>query len=46
MGYGLDVKRYRVWCEKSRKMITSKDVVLNENALVTPTMGNTLTNTA
>ena len=45
MGYGLDVKGYKVWCEKSRKIITSRDVVFDENAFVTPTMENTLTNT-
>ena len=45
MGYGLGVKGYRVLCEKSRKNITSRDVVFDENALVTPTVENTLTNT-
>ena len=45
MGYGLGVKGYRVWCKKSRKIITFRDVVFNENALVTSTLENTLTNT-
>ena len=45
MGYGLDVKGYKVWCEKSKKIITSRDVVFYENTLVTPTVENTLTNT-
>ena len=46
MGYGLGVKGYKVWCEKFRMIITSTDVVFDENALVTPTEENTLTNTA
>ena len=46
MGYGLDVKGYKVWCEKSRKIITSRDVVFDENALVTPTVENIFSNTA
>ena len=35
-----------MWCEKYRKIITSRDVVFDESALVTPTVENTLTNTA
>ena len=46
MGYGFSVKGYRLWCEKSKKIITSKDVVFDENALVTPIVENTLTNNA
>ena len=45
MGYGLGVKGYRVWCEKSKRIITSRDVVFDENALVAPIVENTLTNT-
>ena len=44
MGYGLGVKGYRVWCEKTKKIITSRDVVFDENALVTSTVKSTLTN--
>ena len=46
MGYGLGVKGYRVWCEKSKRIITSRDVVFDENALVASIVENTLTNTA
>ena len=46
MGYDLGVKGYRVWCEKSKKIITFKDVVFDEHALITPIVKVSFTNTA
>ena len=34
MGYGVNVKRYRMWCEGSKRIITSRDVVLDENNML------------
>ena len=45
MGYGLGVKGYRLCCDKCRKIITSRVVVFEKNALVTPTVENTLAKT-
>lgn len=36
VGYRLGVKGYRVWCEKSKKVITSRDVVFDESCMITP----------
>ena len=30
------VKGYRVWCEKSRRVIASRDVVFDESCMITP----------
>ena len=34
VSYGLDVKGYRVWCEKSRRIIISRDVKFDELSMV------------
>ena len=43
IGYSLGVKGYRYWCEKSKKIKTFRDVVFENNALITPLVENSLT---
>ncbi|XP_056691994.1 uncharacterized mitochondrial protein AtMg00710-like [Spinacia oleracea] len=35
VGYGIGVKGYRVWCNQSRRVITSRDIVFDENCMIT-----------
>ena len=44
LGYGIGVKGYRVWCNESRKVITSRDVVFDESTFVTPIVETPITN--
>ena len=34
VGYGVGVKGYRVWCNGSKRIITSRNVVFNENSML------------
>ena len=43
MGCCLGVKGNRIWCGKSKKIITSRDVVFDEHALNTSTVKGSLT---
>ena len=34
LGYASESKRYRIWCPNSKKVIHSRDVTFNENAML------------
>ena len=34
MGYGVGVKGYKVWCNESKRIMTSRDVVFDENNML------------
>ena len=34
VGYRVGVKGYRVWCNESKKIITSRDIVYDENSML------------
>ena len=34
VGYGVGVKGYRVWCNESKRIITSRDIVFDENSML------------
>ena len=34
LGYGSEPKGYQIWCPDSKKVILSRDVTFNENAML------------
>jgi len=34
LGYASEFKGYRMWCPDSKKVIQSKDIIINENAML------------
>ena len=44
MGYEVGVKGYRVWCNESKRIITSRDVVFDENSMLVSSVEKSIDN--